>query len=268
MSEYEEKFGSLARVYGEDVCGSLAEAHVCVIGIGGVGSWAVEALARSGVGRLTLVDGDSITRGNMNRQIHTLESTLGQSKVYAMQSRVIDINEACECHAIEEYIYDENLRAIVERETNGNKYDCVIDAIDSIRYKAAIIYCARRNKIPIVTTGGAGGLTDPTRIEVADLTRTWNDPLAATVRSRLRFKYGYTRNQKRTFGVPCVFSSEQQRYPDKDGKPGYCKPGIAGLTLDCSYGYGSVAAVTASFGFAAASKAIELVVKNRQRQSA
>ncbi len=263
MSEYQEKFGSLARVYGDDVCKLLVDAHVCVIGIGGVGSWAVEALARSGVGKLTLVDGDSISRGNMNRQIHTLESTLGQSKVYAMQSRVIDINESCECHAIEEYIYDENLRDIIERQINGKKYDCVIDAIDSIRYKAAIIYCARRNKIPIITTGGAGGLIDPTKIEVADLTRTWNDPLAATVRSRLRFKYGYTRNPKRTFGVPCVFSSEQQRYPDKDGNPGYCKPGVAGLTLDCSYGYGSATSVTASFGFAAASKAIELIARHK-----
>jgi len=254
MSDYEDKFGALQRVYGEQVCARLREAHVCVIGIGGVGSWAVESLARTGIGRLTLVDGDTISRSNMNRQIHTLESTLGRSKVQVMQARVTDINAACRCDTIDTYIDDDNLRGIVERD-----YDCVIDAIDSIRYKAAIIYSCKRNKIPVVTTGGAGGLTDPTRVEVADLTRTWNDPLAATVRSRLRHKYGYTRNAKRSFGIPCVFSSEQQRYPDEQGRPGYCKPGVAGLSLDCSFGYGSVVSVTATFGFAAASKAIELI---------
>ena len=256
MSEYEEKFGSLARVYGEDMCKLLRQAHVCVIGIGGVGSWAVEALVRSGVGELTLVDGDTIHRSNMNRQIHTLESSIGEYKTGAMQARIADINADCRCNVIEQHIDDDNLRNIVER-----GYDCVIDAIDSIKFKAAILYCCKRNKIPVVMTGGAGGLTDPTRIEVADLARTWNDPLAATVRSRLRHKYGYTRNPKRSFGIPCVYSSEQQRYPDREGRPGYCKPGVAGLSLDCGFGYGSVVSVTASFGFAAAAKAIELVAK-------
>jgi tRNA A37 threonylcarbamoyladenosine dehydratase len=115
-------------------------------------------------------------------------------------------------------------------------------------------------------TGGAGGLTDPAQIDVKDLARTWNDPLAATVRSRLRHKYGYTRNPKRSFGIACVFSSEQQRYPDRQGRPGYCKPGVAGLSLDCSYGYGSAVSVTASFGFAAAAKAVELVSKAAQKK--
>ena len=256
MSEYEEKFGSLGRVYGEAVCEQLRGAHVCVVGIGGVGAWAAEALARSGIGAITLVDGDTIARSNINRQVHTLESTIGLLKVEAMRARISDINADCRCDTIPHHIDDDNLRDILER-----GYDCVIDAIDSIRFKAAIVYCCKRGKIPVVMTGGAGGLTDPTRIEVADLTRTWNDPLAATVRSRLRHKYGYTRNQKRTFGVPCVFSSEQQRYPDKDGQPGYCKPGVAGLSLDCSFGYGSAVSVTASFGFAAAAKAMELVAK-------
>ncbi|MGB5277264.1 MAG: tRNA threonylcarbamoyladenosine dehydratase [Gammaproteobacteria bacterium] len=261
MSEYEEKFGALARVYGEEVCDALGQSHACVIGIGGVGSWAVESLVRTGIGEITLVDGDTITRSNMNRQLHTLESTLGQFKVSAMQTRIADINAECRCHTVEQHIDDNNLRDILER-----GYDCVIDAIDSIKYKAAIVYCCKRNKIPVVMTGGAGGLTDPAKTEVTDLARTWNDPLAATVRSRLRHKYGYTRNPKRSFGVPCVFSSEQQRYPDKHGKPGYCKPGVAGLSLDCSYGYGSVVSVTASFGFAAAAKAVELMAKKKLKQ--
>jgi tRNA A37 threonylcarbamoyladenosine dehydratase len=197
----------------------------------------------------------------MNRQIHTLESTLGQYKVRVMQTRIDDINAECRCHTVEQHIDDANLRDILER-----GYDCVIDAIDSIKYKAAIVYCCKRNKIPVVMTGGAGGLTDPAKTEVTDLTRTWNDPLAATVRSRLRHKYGYTRNPKRSFGVPCVFSSEQQRYPDEEGRPGFCKPGVAGLSLDCSYGYGSVVSVTASFGFAAAAKAVELMTKKKLKQ--
>jgi len=180
-----------------------------------------------------------------------------------MKERILGINPGCNVTTINEYINDENLREIIERRPDGKHYDCVIDAIDSIKYKAAVIYCCRRNKIPVVTTGGAGGLTDPTRIEVRDLARTWNDPLAATVRSRLRFKYGYTRNPKRTFGVPCVYSPEQQRYPDEGGEPGYCKPGVAGLSLDCNFGYGSVVGVTAGFGFAAAAKAIAMIIRSQ-----
>ena len=262
MSDYEEKFGALTRVYGEQVCDALRRSHVCVIGIGGVGSWAAESLARSGVGEITLVDGDRIAPSNINRQVHTLDSTVGQSKVSAMQTRIADINHTCRCNSVAHHIDDANLRDIIER-----GYDCVIDAIDSIKHKAAIVYCCKRNKIPVVMTGGAGGLTDPTMIAVADLTRTWNDPLAASVRSRLRHKYGYTRNRKRSFGVPCVFSSEQQRYPDRDGEPGYCKPGVAGLSLDCSFGYGSVVSVTASFGFAAAAKAVDLIAKSRLKNN-
>ncbi len=262
MSAFEEQFGSLARIYGDDAMAAIRNSHICVVGIGGVGSWAVEALARTGVGRLTLVDGDEIATSNMNRQIHTLRSTVGQSKTQAMRERIAQINHECEVECIEQFVDDDNLREILERQTDGHAYDVVIDAIDVIKYKAAIIYCCKRNKIPVVTTGGAGGLTDPTRVEVKDLTRTWNDPLAATVRSRLRFKYGYTRNPKRSFGVPCVFSSEQQRYPDSNGQPGFCKPGVAGLTLDCHYGYGSSVMVTASFGFAAAARALEIVFKH------
>ena len=261
MNDFEERFGSLARVYGEDRLAQIRAAHVCVVGLGGVGSWAVEALARTGVGGLTLVDGDTISRSNMNRQLHTLDSTLGRRKTDVLRDRIAGINPGCAVSTVDAYIDDDNLRDILERESDGRRYSGVIDAIDSIKYKAAIIYCCKRNKIPVVTTGGAGGLTDPAKVEVKDLTRTWNDPLAATVRSRLRFKYGYTRNTKRSFGVPCVFSPEQQRYPDADGNPGYCKPGVAGLSLDCNYGYGSSVIVTAAFGFAAAGRMIEILCK-------
>lgn len=258
MSDFEEKFGSLSRVYGDEVLQKIRNSHICIVGIGGVGSWAAEALVRSGVGEITLVDGDDISKSNMNRQIHTLDSTIGENKIEVMSARILQINAECEVTCINRYIDENNQRDILER-----GYDGVIDAIDSIKYKAAMIYNCKRNKIPIVTTGGAGGLTDPAMVEVKDLTRTWNDPLAASVRLRLRQQHNFTRNLKRSFGVPCVFSTQQQRYPDKDGKPGFCKPGVAGLSLDCHSGYGSSLMVTGSFGFVAASKVIELILKKR-----
>jgi tRNA A37 threonylcarbamoyladenosine dehydratase len=258
----EERFASLARVYGEDNLQRLYGAHVCVVGVGGVGSWAVEALARSGIGRLTLIDGDDISRSNMNRQLHTLESTIGQMKTHVLKQRVQDINPECDCRCIDEYLSDDNIFELLRPESGPESesgYDCVIDAIDRIKYKALMIYFCKRNKIPVVTTGGAGGLLDPAQIEVKDLSRTWNDPLAASVRLCLRQVHNFSRNPKRSFGVPCVYSTEQQRYPDRDGKVGYQKPGVAGLSLDCSFGYGSVVSVTATFGFNAAAKAIEII---------
>jgi tRNA A37 threonylcarbamoyladenosine dehydratase len=261
MSDNEERFGSLSRVYGPEAFEVIQRAHICVIGIGGVGSWAAEALARTGVGQLTLVDGDDISRSNINRQCHTLESTLGQMKTDVMKSRINDINPECICRTDNRFLDDDNAFDILLNE--HHPYDCIIDAIDRIRYKALIIYFCKRNRLPVVTTGGAGGLLDPTQIQVRDLARTWNDPLAASVRLRLRQMHNFTRNPKRTFGVPCVFSIEQQRYPTACGDVGYQKPGVAGLTLDCSFGYGSVVSVTASFGFAAASRAIEQVLRKK-----
>ncbi|HHJ36024.1 MAG TPA: tRNA threonylcarbamoyladenosine dehydratase [Gammaproteobacteria bacterium] len=259
MSEFEEKFGSLARVYGDEILRCIRDMHICVVGIGGVGSWAVEALARSGVGRLTIVDGDSISRSNMNRQLHTLDSTVGNSKAEVMRDRIVQINDECEIEIIEQFVNADNMREIIDR-----GYDGVIDAIDSIGNKAELIYCCKRNKIPVVATGGAGGLTDPTMIEVKDLSRTWNDPLASAVRLCLRQVHSFARDPKRSFGVPCVYSTEQQRYPDKDGNIGYQKPGVARLSLDCAYGYGSSVMVTACFGFTAASQMIEIVVKKKK----
>ena len=263
MSNNEERFGTLARVYGSDQLQSLHEAHICVVGIGGVGSWAVEALARTGVQHLTLIDGDDISRSNMNRQCHTLESTIGKMKVDVMKQRVLDINPDCHVHAVEQCLTDDNIFDLLLPD-DSPAFDCVIDAIDRIKYKALMIYFCKRNKLPVITTGGAGGLTDPAKIEVKDLSRTWNDPLASAVRLALRQVHNFARNPKRSFGVPCVYSTEQQRYPDKDGNVGFQKPGVTGLSLDCSFGYGSVVSVTATFGFVAAAKAIELVMKKLQ----
>jgi tRNA A37 threonylcarbamoyladenosine dehydratase len=240
----------------------LHNAHICIVGIGGVGSWVAEALVRSGVEKITLIDGDDISRSNINRQSHALESTIGQVKVEAMKRRLLDINPDCECYSFEQYINDENISALLMPDP-AHKFDCVIDAIDRIKYKSLMIHFCKKHKIKIITTGGAGGLTDPTQIEVKDLSRTWNDPLASAVRLALRQVHNFSRNLKRSFGVPCVYSTEQQRYPDKDGNVGYQKSGVAGLSLDCGSGYGSVVIVTATFGFVAAAKAVEIVIKRR-----
>ncbi len=256
----EERFGSLARLYGVEELQKIQKAHICVIGIGGVGSWVVEALARSGVQRLSLIDGDDISRSNVNRQCHTLESTIGKMKTEVMKQRVLDINPGCYVQTEERYLNGDNVFDLLLADVS-QPFDCVIDAIDRIKHKALIIYFCKRNKLPVVTTGGAGGLLDPSLIEVKDLSRTWNDPLAASVRLALRQVHNFARNPKRSFGVPCVYSTEQQRYPDKEGNVGYQKPGVAGLSLDCSFGYGSSVMVTGSFGFVAAAKAIELVLK-------
>ncbi len=257
-----ERFGGVRRVYGAEATKHIALLHLCVVGIGGVGSWAVEALARTGVGRITLIDNDTICPSNVNRQIHALTDTLGLSKVEVMARRVAAINPACQLHVIDDYLTVRNLRDYLSR-----GYDCVIDAIDSIRFKSATIHFCTRHKLPIVTTGGAGGMRDPTRIQVADLSRTYNDPLAAKVRSTLRRDYGFSRNTKRKFGVDCVFSSEQPVYPQADGSVSPQKPGIHGVSLDCRAGYGSVSTVTAVFGFVAAARAIERVLRKQPAQA-
>ena len=256
----EERFGSLARLYGEPELQKIQNAHICVVGIGGVGSWAIEALARSGVRHLTLIDGDDISRSNINRQCHALESTIGQMKAKVMQQRVMDINPECECVIFEQYINEENISDLLMPDSEEN-FDCIIDAIDRIKYKSLMIHFCKKHKIKVIATGGAGGLIDPSQIEIKDLSRTWNDPLASAVRLALRQVHNFSRNLKRSFGVPCVYSTEQQRYPDKDGNVGYQKPGVAKLSLDCSYGYGSSVMVTSAFGFTAAARAIEIVLK-------
>ncbi|MCN4145189.1 MAG: tRNA cyclic N6-threonylcarbamoyladenosine(37) synthase TcdA [Thiohalomonas sp.] len=256
-SQYSERFSGIQQLYGTHKAKIIPKLHICVIGIGGVGSWAVEALARSGIGEITLIDNDDIALSNINRQIHTLDKTINQSKVSAMQDRVLQINPECRCYAIDDLVTPNNLSKYFHQES---PFDYVIDAIDSAQQKSALIYYCKRNKIPIITTGGAGGLIDPTAIEIIDLSKTYNDPLAAKVRSSLRYHYNFSRNPKRRFGIECVFSNEQQVYPQYDGSVGQKKNHIKGVTLDCNFGYGSSSCVTSVFGFAAAARAIEKAI--------
>ncbi len=250
--KYNHRFSGLARVYGLDALPQLAAARFCIVGIGGVGSWAAEAAARSGIGHISLIDFDDIEPGNTNRQIHTLQQTIGQSKVETMAERIIAINPECSCHAIDDLVTRGNVDSF-----DFQQYDYVIDAIDHVQHKMSLVHYLRRNKIKLVSTGGAGGLTDPTQIRVADLTRTFNDPLLAKLRSRLRHRLDYTRNPKRRFGIDCVYSTQQPVYPATDGGISQAKPEMkAQTTLDCETGLGSFVGVTACFGFTAVSHAI------------
>jgi tRNA A37 threonylcarbamoyladenosine dehydratase len=252
--DYRQRFGGIERLYGIQAVDWIRGMRVCVIGLGGVGSWVVEALARSGVGQLLLIDYDDIAASNINRQVHALDSHLGQKKTAVLKQRIADINPHCQVQVIDDFITDRNLFEYLPADSG---IDYVVDAIDSIKFKAALIYYCKRNKIPIITTGAAGGLTDPTTIMIKDLTRTYNDPLAAKVRAQLRAQHGYTRNPKRYFGVECVFSAQQQVYPRKDGSIGHQKPGIHGVHLDCTMGYGSASFVTGTIGFVAVSRLLD-----------
>lgn len=259
----DERLAGIARVYGRAEAGVIAGLHVVVVGIGGVGSWTVEALARCGVGRLTLIDGDRVEPSNTNRQIHALDGAYGRRKVQVMAERARAIQPGVTVSPIDDFLTTTNLEEYL-----GCGYDHVVDAIDSIRVKAALIHFCSRRKLPLVVTGGAGGKTDPTRVQVADLSRTWNDALAAKVRKRLREEYGFTRNPKRRFGVDCVYSDEQPVYPREDGSVGPDKPGVHGVHLDCRLGYGATAVVTATFGMVAASRVVNRTLARWRRDAA
>lgn len=257
----DHSFGALQRLYGRTLFEHLADLRIAVIGVGGVGSWAAEALARTGVGHITMIDHDDVSASNINRQLHALTSTIDEPKVDIMRERLLDINPAADIQAEDDFLVEKNMHHYLNRD-----FDVVIDAIDNIRFKAAMIAYCRRRKIRIITTGGAGGRTDPLCVGIADLSRTWNDALAAKVRSRLRTDYGYSKNPKRRFGIDCVFSREQPVYPDGRGETSHARPGVPGARLDCEQGYGSVSFVTGAFGLIAASRAVERALAQRLRR--
>lgn len=243
------RFGGTERLYGSGALARLTQAHVCLIGIGGVGSWAVEALARAGVGRLSLIDLDHIAESNINRQAHALETTLGQAKVLAMRERVLQINPACTVTAIEDFITAENLA------TRLPVCDVILDCIDQVKAKAALIAHCRPARQALVTTGGAGGRIDPTRVKIDDLARTTQDALASKLRATLRKEYAFPREGR--FGVPCVYSDEPlHASPHRPANADFCIDGRAGLA--CA-GYGSAMTVTATFGLAAAAHALAIL---------
>ncbi len=266
--DFERRFGGVSRLYGESGLSKLQSAHVCVVGIGGVGSWAAEALARNAVGCITLIDLDNIAESNVNRQIHALEGEFGKAKVTAMAERIRKINPQAQVHEIEDFVTPENVANML-----GRGFDIVLDAIDDAKAKVAIAAYCRANKLPLITAGAAGGRLDATKIKVADLSAVQGDKLLAKVRNQLRRDHHFPKasNSKKSanFGIQAVFSDEQVIAPQANN---HAAAGDACLVdnaannvpitgLNCA-GYGSSVIVTASFGLAAAGLALQQLLKN------
>ena len=249
------RFSGLERLYGVEGAAHVRAAHVVVVGIGGVGSWTAEALARSGVGRLTLIDLDHVAESNINRQIHALESTVGQAKVLAMQERIAQINPQCKVLAIDEFVEPDNWLALLARaQQDAGEVSAVIDCCDQLRAKLALAQWARTSGARFISVGAAGGKRLAHKVDIDDLAQVTHDPLLAQLRQRLRKQHGAPREGRR-IGVACVFSREAVAAPDAS-----CAIEDADGTLNC-HGYGSVVAVTATFGQCAAGWVLDEIAR-------
>lgn len=238
--DFERRFGGLRRLYGVQGAQRIFDAHVVVVGVGGVGSWAAEALARSGVRRLSLVDLDHVSASNINRQIHALDVTLGQAKAVAMRERIAGFHPGCVVDVIDEFVTSDNWPQLLQ----GSEPTALIDACDQVRAKTALAAWARHLMLPFITVGAAGGKRLPQAVEVSDLAEVTHDPLLAQLRYRLRKHHGGARQGR--MGTACVFSRETVAPPDPS-----CSVDIGDGSLNC-HGYGSVVSVTATFGLCAA----------------
>jgi len=250
------RFGGVARLYGQAALERFMRARVAVIGIGGVGSWAVEALARSGVGHLTLVDLDEICVSNVNRQLHAMDGQIGRQKTAAMAERVRAIHPACEVGVVPAFFSERTAALILDE-----GFDVLLDAIDSTRHKALLLAECRRRGIFAVTCGGAGGRRDPTRIRVADLAHSGKDPLLLQLRRCLRNDHGFPKvpqhQDPQPLGIEAVFSDEAPVYAQCDGSVSSQRPEDAALRLNCASGLGTATHVTACFGLIAAGRVLE-----------
>jgi tRNA A37 threonylcarbamoyladenosine dehydratase len=245
------RFASLGRLLGGSALERLAAAHVVVVGVGGVGSWTVEALARSGIGALTLIDMDDVCVTNVNRQLPALTSTVGRPKITVLAERIGQIHPACIVHEVCEFLTESNARRLLE-----GKFDFVVDATDRMSVKAAILGTARSLGIPVLTVGSAGGRMDPTQVRCIDIGESGGDELLRQVRRKLRRDYGWERGEGNCYDVPVVISTEAPRYPWSDGS--VCtepEPG-GNLRMDCATGFGAACFVTGTFGFIAAGEVV------------
>lgn len=247
MNDIETRFGGIARLYSTVGLQRLTKAHVCVVGIGGVGSWAVEALARSGIGQLTLVDLDDVCVSNVNRQLHALDGEIGKSKVEVMANRVRSINPECIVHEVLQFFTPGTADSLL-----ASKFDYLFDAIDHVSNKCLLITQCRDRGIPIITAGGAGGRRNPSAIRVADLAKSTHDPLLQQVRTNLRRHHGFPSGPNVFFNVASVFSPEPPLFPHSDGTVCAERDLNSELKLDCNSGYGTATFVTGTFGFMAA----------------
>lgn len=259
--ETKNRFGGIARLYGERALGIFSEARVVVVGIGGVGSWTVEALARSGIGKIRMVDLDEICITNVNRQLHAMDGQIGRQKTAAMAERVRAINPNCELEVIEGFFTERNVEEVLGREVDG-----VIDAIDSMQHKALLLAECRKRGLPVVTCGGAGGKRDATRISVRDLAFSGKDALLHQLRKNLRKHHGFDGvamgTKPEAMGISAVFSDEPPVYPGSDGEVSCERPEDADMRLNCATGYGTVTHVTATFGVVAAGEMLDLLSKS------
>lgn len=253
-----ERFAGIDRLYGAGTIERLAACKVAVVGMGGVGSWIVEALARTAVGQLTLIDADDVCVSNTNRQLPAMAGAYGRNKARLMAERCQAINPLCQVEVIESFLTPANQEQLL-----GQGFDLVIDACDSFRVKVEAIVWCRRRKIPLLTIGAAGGRTDPTQVRVRDLSRTEHDAMLALIRRKLRTEFNFPANPKRYFGVPAVYSLENVKYPQADGSVCGIRPDLgpdAALNLDCGGGLGAATHITGAFAFAAVGKAIEMLI--------
>lgn len=256
MSIASREFSGVSRALGESVAQHLSSAHVVVAGIGGVGSWAVEALARCGIGKITMIDMDHVAASNLNRQIHAMQSTVGASKIQVMADRVADINPACQTDLIDDFVTVRNVEALLSSDAN-----LIIDAIDQAPVKAAMIACCQRRAQSIIVCGAAGARMDPLKLQGVDLARTTGDPLLARVRSILRREHGFSRDTKRLFKVHAIYSTEQPSGARPDDSALRNTDDLPSAQLACS-GYGSLVTVTAAMGFSAAAATISVLGKS------
>jgi len=256
--DLQRRFGGLERLYGVEGAANIRSAHVAVVGIGGVGSWAAEALARSGVGEITLIDLDHIAESNINRQVHALDATVGQAKVTAMHERIAQINPACVVHEVDEFASPDNWPAILQSSTSRG-VTAVIDACDDVKTKTAIAAWALQTKSLFIACGAAGGKRLAHLVDVDDIARTTHDPLLAQVRYRLRKFHGAPKEGK-PIGVACVFSREAVAPPDPSCNIDGTGDDSGDGSLNC-HGYGSVVSVTATFGQCAAGWVLDSVAR-------
>jgi len=257
-TDYHTRFSGLARLYGVAGLARLRAAHVCVVGVGGVGSWTVEALARSGIGALTLIDLDDVCVTNVNRQLPALDGHFGRSKIDVLAERVRLIQPECRITTHAEFF-----TAATSARLLAPGCDFVVDATDKLTNKCLLIAACRERGIPVITVGGAGGKRDGTAVRVCDLAHSEQDELLRQVRRKLRRDFGFPRDQHADFGIPCVFSPEKPVYPWADGA---CRaepePGST-QALDCASGLGTACYVTAAFGLAAAGEIVRRLVGKR-----
>ncbi len=256
--DFESRFGGIGRLMGRKSFEKIKTANILIIGIGGVGSWVAESLARSGVCHMTLVDLDDVCVTNINRQVHALNGTVGRFKVDVMKERVLLINPFCEVDTKQCFFSPKNLENIFDKQ-----YDFVIDCCDDFTNKCYLIEHCRNLKVPAVVMGGAGGKMDPLQVRVTDMSESSNDRLLARLRKKLRQDFAFPREEDGDFGVWAVWSHERAVYPTAEGCTTYKPPGIA-KNMDCEEGFGSASFVTGAFAFAATSLVLREMTKEER----